>query len=293
MKNNFPRISIIIPTYNSEKVIEACLRGIKNQEYPKDKIETIVVDNNSADNTISMAKNYGAKIYSVRGKPPQVCRQRNLGAQKADGEYIYILDHDMEMFDNLLKDLAKNIVKSDHKIDAWYVPEKIVGNNRLWNKIRSFERSFYSGTVIDAARIIKKEKFNLSPKFDPELSSGPADWDFDIELRKMGCNFGIISKHVNHYEQYLTLRKYLAKKAGYSEGGEKYKEKWKNLDKNAYNNIIRKQYGISYRFLKVFTEKGKWKKAAKEFYLFIPMIFIKTLIGLTYLSNKRQTKDYV
>src|SRR3989344_2309445 len=94
---NLPKISIIIPTRNSEWILSICLKGISTAAYPKNKIEIIVVDNESSDSTIKLAKKYGAKTHILFGKPPLVCQQRNLGAKRATGEYLLFLDHDMEI----------------------------------------------------------------------------------------------------------------------------------------------------------------------------------------------------
>jgi len=51
-------VSVIITTKNEEKNIENCLRSIKNQNYPREKIEIIVVDNNSLDKTKEIALKY-------------------------------------------------------------------------------------------------------------------------------------------------------------------------------------------------------------------------------------------
>src|SRR3972149_10422788 len=102
----YPSVSIIIPTYNSEKIIISCLDGIVNQKYPKQKIEILVVDNQSQDNTSRICKSYGSRFFIVSGKPPQVCRQRNLGVKKALGEWLLILDHDMGLNNDLLESFA-------------------------------------------------------------------------------------------------------------------------------------------------------------------------------------------
>jgi probable beta-1,3-galactosyltransferase len=60
MKN--PLVSVIIPTYNSSRTLEKCLKSIKNQTYKN--IEIIVVDNNSIDNTKEIAKKYTGKVYN-------------------------------------------------------------------------------------------------------------------------------------------------------------------------------------------------------------------------------------
>ena len=50
-KNNFPKISVIIPCRNEEKFIGKCLDSILNQDYPKEKMEVLVVDGMSEDRT--------------------------------------------------------------------------------------------------------------------------------------------------------------------------------------------------------------------------------------------------
>ena len=64
MKEKFlPTISVLMPTLNASSVIESCLKSIIGQDYPKNKIEIVVGDGGSSDNTIEIAKKYGAKIY--------------------------------------------------------------------------------------------------------------------------------------------------------------------------------------------------------------------------------------
>lgn len=281
-----PTISIIIPTYNSEKVVGLCLKAAKSQNYPKEKFEIIIVDNCSQDNTIEISKPWDAKVFFCEGIPPQVCVQRNIGAEKASGKYLVFLDHDMEMSENLLRNFAEKTLITDNNIDAWYVPEKIIGKGLLWNRIRNFERSFYDSTVIDAARIIKKEKFNASEKYDIKLSSGPADWDLDIQLKEMGCKFGIIDECVYHHEECLSLWKYLIKKKRYVSGSLVYQEKWKKRNEKLYNEIIKKQYSPYYRLIVVFIENGKWKKVIRNFHLYIIAVFIKLFVGIIYLVKR-------
>jgi glycosyltransferase involved in cell wall biosynthesis len=65
IKVDMPSISIVIPTYNSEKTIEACLESIVNQNYPKDKIEVIIVDGGSKDKTIKIIESF-TKLLKVK-----------------------------------------------------------------------------------------------------------------------------------------------------------------------------------------------------------------------------------
>jgi glycosyltransferase involved in cell wall biosynthesis len=60
----YPFISVVIPTYNSEKTLEMCLESIANQDYPKDKIEIIIADGGSIDRTLEIARRYTDKIFN-------------------------------------------------------------------------------------------------------------------------------------------------------------------------------------------------------------------------------------
>ena len=50
-------ISVIVPAYNEEKFISACISSLEKQDLNKENYEVIVVDNGSADNTSQMVKN--------------------------------------------------------------------------------------------------------------------------------------------------------------------------------------------------------------------------------------------
>lgn len=60
-----PSISVVIPTYNSERIIGICLKSIASQDYPRDKMEVIIVDGGSRDRTIEIVKSF-AELLSVK-----------------------------------------------------------------------------------------------------------------------------------------------------------------------------------------------------------------------------------
>jgi glycosyltransferase involved in cell wall biosynthesis len=88
MKSN-PLVSIIIPTYNSEKALAKCLESIKNQTYKN--IEVIVVDSYSRDRTIKIAESFGVRVIQTNWK---LLGARYLGFRESDGDVILLLDSD-------------------------------------------------------------------------------------------------------------------------------------------------------------------------------------------------------
>lgn len=86
---NEPLVSIVIPTYNSEKTLPICMKSIERQTYRN--IEIIVVDSYSTDDTVEIAKNYGAKVIKTHGG---LLWSRYLGHINAIGEIEILLDSD-------------------------------------------------------------------------------------------------------------------------------------------------------------------------------------------------------
>jgi len=86
--------SIVIPVFNEEKNILACLESIKNQ-IGGFEFEIIVVDNNSTDNTFAIAENFGVRV--VKENRQGVGQARKTGTALATGEYVVHLDGDSRL----------------------------------------------------------------------------------------------------------------------------------------------------------------------------------------------------
>jgi len=269
-------ISIIVTTKNEEKNIESCLKSIKTQTYSENKIEIIVVDNGSTDRTREIARKYTDKVFS---KGPERSVQRNFGMiEKSSGEYIMYLDADMILEEKVVEDCIRKM-NEDSGIIALYISETIAGK-KFWSRVRNFERSFYDGTVIDCVRFIRKDKFLEAGGFDENLT-GPEDWDFDKRIRSLGKT-ALVKTPICHNERDFNLKKYLRKKKYYAGNFDAYMEKWGRGDID-----VKKQFGFWYRFLGVFTEKGKWKKLAKHPVLASGMYVLRFLVGIKFLTRKR------
>lgn len=268
-------ISVIITTKNEERNIKKCLESVMAQNYPKEELEIVVVDNNSKDKTKEIALKYTGKVFD---KGPERSAQRNFGVEKSSGDYFIYLDADMILSENVIRDCVEKI-KSDSDIVALYISEVVMGKN-FWSQVRRFERSFYDGTAIDCARFVKKEKFLEVHGFDENLT-GPEDWDLDKKLRKIG-RVELIKTPIYHNEAEFDLKKYLDKKGYYAQKFDTYIAKWGKNDQD-----IRKQFNVCYRFLGVFIEKGKWKKLLAHPILTLGMYFLRFLVGVRFLMRRR------
>jgi len=109
-------ISIIIPTYNEEKNIERCLKSLKNQTIPRNEFEVIIVDGQSKDRTVEVAKRYADKVIQQKSKG--VGGARNDGVKVSKGEIIATTDADCVLFKNWIERIQKNF--KDEEIVGLY-----------------------------------------------------------------------------------------------------------------------------------------------------------------------------
>lgn len=86
-----PRFSVVIPAYNEARFLGDCLDSLAKQDFTG-LVETIVVDNNSTDNTADLARSRGAKV--VHEPRPGVCSARQCGTLLASGEIVVSTDAD-------------------------------------------------------------------------------------------------------------------------------------------------------------------------------------------------------
>ncbi|RJS85706.1 glycosyltransferase family 2 protein [Candidatus Bathyarchaeota archaeon] len=111
-KNNVPFVSIIVPAKNEERVIGRLLRALLNVEYPKDRMEIIVVEDGSDDNTPEICKRFSDKYpHLIRffhrstsnGKPSAL----NYGLRYARGDIIAVFDADNVPQPDVLRKVMK------------------------------------------------------------------------------------------------------------------------------------------------------------------------------------------
>ena len=87
-----PSISICIATLNAQRVLEECLKSIFEQDYPKSKIEIILGDGGSTDNTLKIAKKYKAKVFHNPLKTAE--SGKAVALKEARNELVLLIDSD-------------------------------------------------------------------------------------------------------------------------------------------------------------------------------------------------------
>ena len=110
--NTSPKISVIVPVYNTEKFLPTCLESIINQTYQN--LEIIIINDGSTDSSLTLCEQYqkqDKRIKIINKKNEGQAIARNTGIKEATGNYIHFIDSDdfisLNYYENMLKAGAK------------------------------------------------------------------------------------------------------------------------------------------------------------------------------------------
>jgi GT2 family glycosyltransferase len=111
-----PLVSVIIPHYGGEEILQECLESLKNSNYTK--LEIIVVDNSSTDNSVKKMKDKFPNVKLIQSEYNRgFAGGCNFGAQHAMGEYLLILNNDTVHENSWIKHLVQRM-ESDKNISS-------------------------------------------------------------------------------------------------------------------------------------------------------------------------------
>src|SRR4030065_2472512 len=99
------QISIVIPTFNSAKVLKTCLESLANKTVGRKKYEVIVVDDGSTDETKDIVAKYPVRYIHQQNRGPAAAR--NNGVNHAQGEIVLFTDADCDPEPNWIEEMIK------------------------------------------------------------------------------------------------------------------------------------------------------------------------------------------
>jgi glycosyltransferase involved in cell wall biosynthesis len=234
-----PLVSVIVPTYNSASYLDACLKSIVEQSY--ERVELIVVDNNSKDNTKEVAKKYAEYVYNYG---PERSAQRNFGVKQSQGEYVLIIDSDMELSRDVVKSCVEKILTND-VLKALIIPEESFGKG-FWSQCKKLERSFYSGIDWqEAARFFDRKVYEEVGGYDENLT-GWEDYDLPNRIESIYGKEYVdrVKELIYHNERNLSLFTSCKKKFYYAATLNSYIEKNANQSRLAQQTSILRRYAV-------------------------------------------------
>ena len=304
------KYSLIIPTYNSEKTIEKCIKSILNQTY--NNFEIIIVNDGSTDNTIEILKKFKDKrIKIINQKNHGVSFSRNTGIKECSGDYINFIDSDDFIKKNTLEEINKKL--NDNKtIDI--LRYNFMYDNNNYSGI-SNDLYKFSNKLINICKIEDKEKLmhhfftkyesipTFSPllfiksnvckkiKFDEKLSY-LEDSDFYLSLVENSKNIYLLDKknYIVTTSQNSASRNIFRRESNiYSilNLNEKWSKKY-NFDKKLYIDICTTHaYAIGSMIPDVYLiNKKEFSKKLKKIYNYSSFDTIFSNLDLSNLKLK-------
>lgn len=199
---DLPHISFIIPAYNAQKTIAACLTSLISCDYPAEKKEIIVINNNSHDRTVEIAKNFPAKIFDELKQGRSIARNR--GAKEAQGEILVFVDADCRIKKNWLHKIIEKF-KSEEigAVQGPVIPipdqdKNLLSQFRLYQAHKRTKGSYILLEVLSikmpminsATCAYRAKAFHLVNGFDESLERYE---DIDLSRRVFNAGFFIAS----------------------------------------------------------------------------------------------------
>jgi glycosyltransferase involved in cell wall biosynthesis len=236
-----PRVSVIVPAYNSADYTVETVESILAQTYRD--FELIVVDDGSTDHTREAMGAFGHRIQYAYKENGGACSARNFGIARARGEYIACLDCD-DLW--LPEKLERSVAALDEHLDwalvfspSFLIDAQggVIGCSNYRPDLGQAFRELLKGNFIVAATVVMRRSHMLEVGPFDESIFIPADWDLWLRLvRKhpIGCIDMPLSKYrmtssytLRHVDQFIeesmyTLDKHLdsAPELSVSERGE-------------------------------------------------------------------------
>jgi glycosyltransferase involved in cell wall biosynthesis len=200
-----PTVSVVIPTRNSAKTIGSCIRSVLEQSYQK--TELIIVDSNSADDTVSISNRMGCqKVISTQWK---LLGARYEGFRAAVGGYILMLDSDQILEESAIERCMLSSQKYEMLCleEMPYQPKTFIdrlnqADRRLIHQEFDVQKDPLYGTLL--ARFYKKDILELAFEHIPDvLLPFVVFYDHAIiyyEAWKWSNNVGVVPNAVWHNE---------------------------------------------------------------------------------------------
>jgi poly-beta-1,6 N-acetyl-D-glucosamine synthase len=194
---SLPSVSVLIPAYNEEAYISRTIESLLITAYPEDKLEIIVIDDGSTDNTYQKANRYSSdrvRVFSKEngGKYSAL----NYGLMLSDNDIIVTIDADSIIGPNAIKDIVAPL-QADSKVGAVASNVQILNQNNLITKMQALEYSvginlirrmfdWFSGVPVvpgclGAFRRSALEEVN---NYDPDTLT--EDYDLTVKVLRAG-----------------------------------------------------------------------------------------------------------
>ncbi|MBR1850474.1 MAG: glycosyltransferase family 2 protein [Bacteroidales bacterium] len=204
---NEPLVSVVIPCHNHGRFLAQAIDSVFAQTYSN--VECVVVDDGSDDNTCEVANQYASRPHFVFIHKPEVggvAKARNSAIQASAGSYILSLDAD----DYILPTFVE-------KAMGWFLAHP--STKLVYSKVQTFGesegplgldeydyRKFIFNNCIPATALFRREDYDQTHGYNPNMQHGLEDWDFFLSLLEEGDEVHCIDECLFCYRQVYGSR---------------------------------------------------------------------------------------
>ncbi len=190
------KLSIIIPVYNSEKYIIRCLDSIFNEKIPTNEFEVICIDDCSKDNSVNLIKSYSLSHSNIiilsHSNNKKQGAARNLGILKSKGDYIWFVDSDDFIEEDIINILFQKLKTTN--------PDILQFNAKTITSNGVSKHEIFLDFSIDNLSGIEYLKYEMSLNYENRIRAVWSKWYKKEFLLNFNLFFeeGIYWEDVNH-----------------------------------------------------------------------------------------------
>jgi glycosyltransferase involved in cell wall biosynthesis len=249
----WPRVSVVVCSYNGARTIRDCLDGLQNLNYPD--FEVIVVNDGSTDDTARIAREYDCRVISTQNRG--LSSARNTGWRAATGEIVAYIDDDAYPDPDWLHYLAVTFLNPSYANDAAVGgpnispstdgsiaecvahapggPTHVLLSDRVAEHIPGCNMSF------------RKSCLRAIGGFDSMFRVAGDDVDVCWRLQRYGWTLGFSPAAVVWHHRRNSVRAYLRQQKGYGKAEALLEKKWPEKYSIAgYAKWTGRVYGVPY-----------------------------------------------
>ena len=215
----YPKVFIAILNYNGKDVIKNCLKSVFKIDYPN--FEVVVVDNNSTDGSLELAKASFSKMHFIKNEVNLgFSTGNNIGirfALEKMADFVLLLNNDTEVAPDFLEKLiapsmldekiglSSPFIFKDKSADIWFSGGKI---NWFSMKARNLSTQpqadsyFETGFVSGCSMLVRKDVFKKIGLLDEDFFLYWEDTDFSVRAQKADLKTIVVPQsHIYHFEK--------------------------------------------------------------------------------------------
>ena len=222
--NIFDPITLITVNYNGKKLLKPYLESVFSLDYPKQRLEVIVVDSGSADGSSEFVRKHYPKVKLIQSTLNNYCYANNLAISKANGRYIGLINNDVKLDKDWISQLLE-IIEPNPQIGAvtgkiLFADKRInstghIGLPNLYWQDRGFKEKDCGQydkveeipSLSHCACLYRKEALKDAGPLDEDFNMYLEDIDMSIRLRQKGWQLYYVPKATCTHEFHRTVDK--------------------------------------------------------------------------------------